>query len=234
MKSLSTLLTHYILLMAINLNIRLLKGLILLLKNFFKKKIKALVVACNTATVNTIELLRKQTDIPIIGVEPAIKPATMYTKNNNVGVLVTQSTSTNERFLALIEKYSAGVNVHIQPCPGLVQLIEQGDINTHKCESLLNHYLTPLIEKDVDTIVLGCTHYPFLIEKINSVCGKDVNIIDTAEPVTKQLQRQLQKLNLCTPLKNCPSIDFFSSKPSLFLDNLGSNLLNEKVSFKLF
>lgn len=203
-------------------------------EKLLQQKIKALVVACNTATVNTIELLRAQTTIPIIGVEPAIKPATIYSKNKKVGVLVTQATANNPRFLALIDKFSNGAEVIIQPCPGLVELIEQGDINALKCEYLLNTYLIPLISKGIDTIVLGCTHYPFLLEKIKATCGENIRIIDTAVPVTNELQRQLQKNQLCAAVNNPSRIEFFSSKPSLLLDRLCTNLLDQTVSFELF
>ncbi len=203
-------------------------------EKLLQQKIKALVVACNTATVNTIEQLRSQTTIPIIGVEPAIKPATIYSKNKKVGVLVTQATANNPRFLALIDKFSNGAEVLIQPCPGLVELIEQGNINAHKCEALLNHYLIPLVRKKVDTIVLGCTHYPFLLEKISAICGDNIKIIDTAVPVTNELQRQLQRYQLCTTANTPTKIEFLSSKPSLLLDRLCTNLLDQTVTFKLF
>ncbi len=203
-------------------------------EKLLQQKIKALVVACNTATVNTIEQLRNQIAIPIIGVEPAIKPATINSKNKKIGVLVTQATAKNPRFLTLIDKFSSGAEVIIQPCPGLVELIEQGDMDTLQCEVLLNKYLIPLLKKEVDTIVLGCTHYPFLLKKIEKSCGNNIKIIDTAIPVTNQLQRQLQKNQLCTTVNNPTSIEFFSSKPSLLLDSLCTNLLDQEVSFKLF
>ena len=203
-------------------------------KKLLQQQVKALVVACNTATVNTIDQLRKQITIPIIGVEPAIKPATIYSKNGKVGVLVTQATATNSRFLALVDKFTTGVDIIIQACPGLVELIEQGKINSPQCETLLSHYLTPLINKEVDTIVLGCTHYPFLLQKIKTICGDSIKVMDTAAPVTNELQRQLQKHQLCTAFDNSTSIEFFSSKPSLLLDSLSTKLFEQSVSFKLF
>ena len=162
------------------------------------KNIKALVIACNTATVNAIDQLRASISLPIIGVEPAIKPAAIYSKSKSVGILVTQATATNKRFLTLVEKFSNGAEVTIQPCPGLVELIEQGQIESQQCIELLNHYLNSLMNKGIDTIVLGCTHYPFLQEKIKTFCGNKIKIMDTAAPVTNELQRQLQKHQLCS------------------------------------
>lgn len=199
-----------------------------------EQEIKTLVIACNTATVNTITLLRKRIDTPIIGVEPAIKPASIYTKSNKVGVLVTQSTANNQHFLTLINKYSKDIDVTIQPCPGLVELIEQGHMNSAQCDELLKCYLLPLIEKNVDTIVLGCTHYPFLLDKIRIFCGNSIKIIHTAMPVTNELKRQLQKNKLGTTSIKFSTIEFFSSKPSILLNNLSMDLMNQKVSFKLF
>lgn len=199
-----------------------------------QKDVKAMVVACNTATVNAIDQLRNRISVPIIGVEPAIKPATLCSKNKKVGVLVTQATALNPRFLNLIEKFAFGAHVIVQPCTRLVELIEQGDIHSSQCHLLLDKYLRPLLKENVDTIVLGCTHYPFLLNKIQTICGDDINIIDTALPVTNQLKRQLQEHGILRNECKTPNIEFLSSKPSIFLDSLCTNLLNKKVSFNLF
>jgi len=199
-----------------------------------ERKVKAMVIACNTATVNAIDQLRATIDIPIIGVEPAIKPAAIYSKTKKVGILVTQATANNKRFLALIQRFSNGAQVLIQPCPGLVELIEQGKMQSHQCTNLLAHYLTPLINQGVDTIVLGCTHYPLLQKKIVKLCGPQVKIMDTAAPVTNELQRQLLINQIPTTSQKTASIEFLSSSPSSSLDKLSASLINQAVNFKLF
>ena len=199
-----------------------------------QRQVKAIVIACNTATVTTISLLRKKISIPIIGVEPAIKPASLYSKTKKIAVLVTQTTANNPRFLTLVGRFSQSASVYIQACPGLVDFIEQGKINHPQCIALMRHYLSPLLQNGVDTIVLGCTHYPFLLQQIRTMCGDHIEILDTAVPVTKELERQLHKYKLCNDSNDAPSMQFFSSKPSSLLDNVCSELLDQTISFNLF
>ena len=179
---------------------------------FIERNAKAIVVACNTATVNAIDQLRKNISIPVIGVEPAIKPAVNLSKNKKVAILVTKATAENQRFLTLVAQYSHNSEVIIQPCPGLVELIEQDKKNSPECELLLSKYLQPLLDKGVDTIVLGCTHYPLVKGIINKICGENVIIMETALPVTEQLQRQLALHNLINPSDKIGTTRFYSSK----------------------
>ena len=179
---------------------------------FIERKAKAIVVACNTATVNAIDQLRKNIAIPVIGVEPAIKPAAKISKHKKVAILVTKATAENQRFLALVDSYKQQSDVTIQPCPGLVELIEQDQKNSAECQALLRAYLLPLMAKGVDTIVLGCTHYPLVKDLIAQICGSAVVIMETALPVTEQLQRQLALYQLLNT-SNCKGTsDFYSSK----------------------
>jgi len=154
------------------------------------------VIACNTATVNAIEQLRKQVSIPIIGVEPAIKPAAKQSISKKVAILATQATSENQRFKDLIDLHHNGAQVLIQPCPGLVEFIEQGKQHSPACNTLLKQYIQPLINEGIDTLVLGCTHYPFIQQQISAIAGKQVKIIETAAPVTQQLIKKLVEENL--------------------------------------
>lgn len=179
---------------------------------FIERNAKAIVVACNTATVNAIDQLRKNISIPVIGVEPAIKPAVNLSKNKKVAILVTKATAENQRFLTLVAQYSHNSEVIIQPCPGLVELIEQDKKNSPECELLLSEYLQPLLDKGVDTIVLGCTHYPLVKGIINKICGENVIIMETALPVTEQLQRQLALHNLINSSDKLGTTRFYSSK----------------------
>jgi len=200
----------------------------------FTQSAKALVIACNTATVNAIDQLRVNINIPIIGVEPAIKPAAKKSITKNIGILVTEATAENYRFQRLIEQHKNDVLVHIQACPGLVELIENNKIQTRECELLLTRYLTSLLSKNVDTLVLGCTHYPFLTEKIRNIVGTAVNIVETAIPVTLQLKRTLTQKNLLNLSEEPGNYCFLSSKVNLQQQQLFNDLWQEPLELRSF
>ena len=185
-----------------------------------KQEVKALVIACNTATVNAIDQLRKRINIPVIGVEPAIKPAVLQSNAKKIAVLATQATANNERFLALVAKHSPDVDVIIQPCAGLVELIEKNAIHSDACDALLTELLQPLLNKNVDTIVLGCTHYPFVAQQIKRIVGANVVLMETALPVTKELQRQLFHHQLCSPKQQLGSYQFVASNNTPVIQSL--------------
>ncbi|SEL67038.1 glutamate racemase [Colwellia chukchiensis] len=195
---------------------------------------KALVVACNTATVNAIDQLRQQVSLPVIGVEPAIKPATKISKNNKVAILVTKATAANQRFLNLVAQYRDSCQVSIQPCPGLVELIEQNKQDTAECRALLSGYLRPLMAAGVDTLVLGCTHYPLIMSLIKEVCGNELNIMETARPVTAQLQRQLTHYQLLNDSNKLGTSRFYSSKFNKEQQALFNHILPEPVQLHSF
>ena len=194
---------------------------------------KALVIACNTATVNAIDQLRKRVNLPIIGVEPAIKPAATISKSKKIGILVTQATANNARFLALVEQYKNGAQVFIQPCLGLVELIEQGQQSTDKFVHLLEQYLAPLITQGVDTLVLGCTHYPFMSEAIKKLMPSDVNLIETATPVSEQLKRQLIKHHLLAENPATLAHQFYSSSKNPAQNEIFSQLWGTRINVRL-
>lgn len=160
------------------------------------QNVKALVVACNTATVAAVEHLRTNFSIPIIAVEPAIKPAVAVTKTGIVGVIATAATLASDQFLLLSQRFGTDVTILPQPCPHLVNQVEQGDLTSAATRTLIQHYITPLLAAGADTIVLGCTHYPFLRPLINDVVGGNVTIIDTGEAVTRQLHKILSQADL--------------------------------------
>lgn len=201
---------------------------------FIAKNTKAIVVACNTATVNAIDKLRENITIPVIGVEPAIKPAANISKDKKVAILVTKATAENQRFLSLVKQYSNNNDVYIQPCPGLVELIEQDQKNSLACMSLLASYLAPLLEKGIDTIVLGCTHYPLVKPLINQICGNNITIMETALPVTEQLQRQLQLHQIINHSDTFGTTDFYSSKPGSAQQQLFSHIWQRPLSVNKF
>lgn len=196
---------------------------------FVSKKVKAIVIACNTATVNAIDQLRTRINIPIIGVEPAIKPAAKQSINKKVGILVTLATSKNERFLSLVSQHKNGAKVFIQPCAGLVEAIERNELEADSTRQLLTSYLLPLKEKHIDTLVLGCTHYPMLEKQIKAIIGKEITLIDTALAVSKQLKNQLEKYQL---LKTQSSTNSASSSWLTTLE-VNNGLLQQNKNWQL-
>lgn len=158
--------------------------------------VKALVVACNTATVAAVAHLRERYSIPIIGMEPAVKPAVAATRSGVVGVLATVGTLASAQFAGLLESYGQDVQIITQGCPGLVERIEIGDMDSDETIALLSGYLEPLIAGGADTVVLGCTHYPFLRSSIERIVGDQVTIIDTGAAVARQLKLRLKQADL--------------------------------------
>ena len=151
----------------------------------------AIVIACNTATAAAAAALRQQFDLPIIGMEPAVKPAVSATKSGVVGVLATIGTLESARFAALLERYAGEVKIVTQGCPGLVEQVEQGDLHGIRTRELVERYTAPLLAKGADTLILGCTHYPFLAPLIRDVVGEGITLVDTGAAVARHLQRRL-------------------------------------------
>jgi glutamate racemase len=151
----------------------------------------AIVIACNTATAAAAATLRSQFNLPIVGMEPAVKPAVAATKSGIVGVLATIGTLESARFAALLERYAGEVKIVTQGCPGLVEQVESGDLHGIRTRELIERYTTPLLARGADTLILGCTHYPFLSNLIRDVVGEHITLIDTGEAVARHLQRRL-------------------------------------------
>ncbi|PSB91687.1 glutamate racemase [Candidatus Pandoraea novymonadis] len=159
--------------------------------------IKALVIACNTATAHGIDTLRTKTKYPIIGVEPGIKPAAQASRSGIIGVLATVATLRSEKFQQLLAKHAAEERRFLcQAGHGLVERIETGDIDSPTIINLLETYLQPMLTQGADTLVLGCTHYPFLIPAIRTLVGDSLTIIDTGMAIAKQLVRELETSGL--------------------------------------
>ncbi|HWH87838.1 MAG TPA: glutamate racemase [Pseudomonas sp.] len=201
---------------------------------FFREQgAKALVLACNTATVAGVADLRRDfPDWPIVGMEPAVKPAAAATRSGVVGVLATTGTLQSAKFAALLDRFAADVKVITQPCPGLVELIENGDLHSPELRTLLQGYVTPLLAQRCDTIILGCTHYPFLKPLLRSMIGTDISLIDTGAAVARQLQRLLGERDLLAqgpslPVKFWTSADAQSFRKILpLLGQTASNVQN--------
>ena len=151
----------------------------------------AIVIACNTATAAAAATLRRQFNCPVIGMEPAVKPAVAATISGVVGVLATIGTLESARFAALLERYAGDVEIVTQGCPGLVEQVELGDLHSSKTRELIERYTAPLLARSADTIILGCTHYPFLAPLIREVVGENITLVDTGEAVARHLQRRL-------------------------------------------
>lgn len=160
---------------------------------------KALVAACNTASIAGLDAYRQRYSVPIVGMEPAVKPATSVTKNGRVGVLATSVTLSGDRFSSLLERYQNGAEVFSQPCPGLVEVVEDGLHDSPEAAKMVKNYLNPLLDRGVDTVVLGCTHYPFLKDLVRSLAGPDIAVIDTGEAVARQVRRVLGANSLEAP-----------------------------------
>jgi len=157
---------------------------------------KAIVVACNTATTAAISQLRAQYPLPLIGVEPGVKPAVLASCTGVVGVLATPRTLLTPAFATLAQRFAGQATVLLQPCPELVPLIEALDLTGENITALLQRYIQPLLDKGADTLVLGCTHYNFIAELISEIAGPNVTIIRTEMAVAKQLQQRLMQAHL--------------------------------------
>ncbi len=182
-----------------------------------EKDCKLIVIACNTATSAAIKTLREKYNIPFVGIEPAIKPASEFSKTGHIGVLATKVTAEGQKLQDSIEQYSHGVEVHTVIGYGLVELVEEGKGDSDEAEELLRKYLEPLLDKNlptgqagIDQLVLGCTHYIFLINRIKKILGDKVSIIDPAPAVVRRV-RQLVEENNILPTDNKKEPEIFTS-----------------------
>jgi glutamate racemase len=157
---------------------------------------KAVVVGCNTATAVAAASLRARFTIPIVAIEPAVKPAASRTRSRVVGVLATAGTLSSASMAKLLASYGADVEFVIQPCPGLADQVEKGELASDKTRALVERYIRPIMEKGADIVVLGCTHYPFLRQIIQEAAGPAVEVIDPATPVARELRRRLEGAGL--------------------------------------
>jgi glutamate racemase len=158
---------------------------------------RMVVVACNTASAAALKYLRVTfPEVPFVGMEPAVKPAAEHTRSGVVGVLATPATFQGELYASVVERFGRGVRLLQNTCPGLVTQIENGDLDTPDTRLILERALHPMLDQGIDTVVLGCTHYPFVIPLIQQITGPDVRVIDPAPAVARQVQR----LTLATSL----------------------------------
>lgn len=182
---------------------------------------KLIVVACNTATTNAIEELRSKYNVPFIGIEPAIKPAATNSKTQTIGILATKGTLNSELFNKNVEKFH-DTKIIEQVGHGLVPLIENGEINSPEMTKLLHSYLTPMIEANIDFLVLGCSHYPYLIPQIKKILPTHIQIIDSGEAVARQTQNVLKEKVGLSSLKHRKPIFYTNTNPKVLSEILGN------------
>ena len=187
------------------------------------KGCKIIVVACNTATTNAIEYLRQNYSIPFIGIEPAIKPAALNTKTKAIGILATKGTLSSQLFHRTTNVYANGIKVIEQVGEGLVPLIESGQLNSKDIQKLLSSYLEPMLKENIDYLVLGCTHYPYLIPTLIKMIPDHVTIIDSGLAVAKQTEVVLASNNLLNSSSINPSIQLFSNGDITILNSILDN-----------
>jgi glutamate racemase len=161
--------------------------------------VKAITIACNTATVVAAKRLRENTQLPVVAIEPAIKPAVALTRSGVVGVLATRQTVQSDNVARLCEQHGAGKQILLQACPGWVEQVEAADLSSSHTLALLHTYIDPLLAQGADTLVLGCTHYPFLRDAIQSMVGESVMLIDPAQAVARELVRRLSDQTALSP-----------------------------------
>jgi glutamate racemase len=181
---------------------------------------KIIVVACNTATTNAIKELRAKYEVPFIGIEPAIKPAALHSLTHKIGILATKGTLNSELFYKNVEQFQ-DIQIMEQIGFGLVELIESGKINSSEMKDLLNQYLSPMIEANIDYLVLGCSHYPYLIPQIKKILPNNIKIIDSGEAVAKQTKKILiEKVGLRELNKKSTTLFYTNTNPKVLSEIL--------------
>ena len=190
---------------------------------------KAIVVACNTATAAALNYLRERwPDVPFIGMEPAVKPGACATRTGKVGVLATAGTFKSQRYASLMHRFAKDIELLEDPCTGLVERIEAGQLDGPEMEAFLRNILEPMLAGGADTFVLGCTHYPFVQPLIQKIAGDSATIINPAPAVALQLRRVLEERHLLNPERNGPHRFYLSGEKKNF-EALASGLLGFEV-----
>ena len=189
---------------------------------------KIIVVACNTASAAALQHLRATfSGVQFVGMEPAVKPAAERTRTGKVGVLATPATFQGALYASVVERFAKGVELFQSTCPGLVHQIEEGDLNGKKTRLILEEALLPMLEENIDTVVLGCTHYPFVIPLIQQIVGERVRVIDPAPAVAKQLRRLLEASDISNRSASKSDVMFYTSGDPDSLRSMLPKLLGE-------
>ena len=195
---------------------------------------KIIVVACNTASAAALKYLREKfPDVQFVGMEPAVKPAAEHTHTGKVGVLATPATFQGALYASVVERFANGVELFQNTCNGLVQQIEQGDLEGPETRRILEEALLPMIDKNIDTVVLGCTHYPFVIPRIQQIVGENVRVIDPAPAVAKQTARLLEARGVRNHSGSKGTVRFYTSGDPEELRSLLPVLLGELAEIQI-
>lgn len=197
-----------------------------------QQKTKALVVACNTATSAAVEILRQRYPVPIIGMEPGVKPAVEATKTGVVGILATTTTLSGHKYVKLRDQFQDHARIINQPCPGLVERIERGHLHDSATRALAKSYIEPLLDEGADVLVLGCTHYPFIRELIEEIAGPAVSIVDTGPAIARELTRRLRKVNGLNSNSERGETRYFTSGDASHLRHVVEKVLAWKVDMQ--
>ena len=193
-----------------------------------EKNAKIIVVACNTASAAALKYLREKfPDVKFVGMEPAVKPAAEHTHTGMVGVLATPATFQGALYASVVERFANGVELLQDTCPGLVQQIEKGKLDGAETRRILEDALLPMLEKNIDTVVLGCTHYPFVIPLIQQIVGNKVRVIDPAPAVARQIRRLLEAAEMRSASKSKGELKFYTSGDPALLKSILPLLLGE-------
>ena len=198
------------------------------MKFFEESGVKAVVIACNTATSAAIKELRETYNIPIIGIEPAIKPAVESKKQGKIIILATTMTLAEKKFNNLMDKYKDEREIIKLPAPGLVEFVESGIFSGEEVMDFLKEKLSPYLNSKISTIVLGCTHYPFVKNAIQDIVGEDVDIIDGSYGTIRELKRKLEKINLINDQREDGYVKIFNSSEDKKIVELCKVLLKTK------
>jgi glutamate racemase len=175
---------------------------------------KLVMIACNTASAAGLKRLRElYPEVPFIGMEPAVKPAAQQTLSGVVGVLATPATFQGELFASVLERFAQNVKVLRQPCPGLVQQIEAGKLDSPDTEKMLRNWVEPMLKEGIDRLVLGCTHYPFVKPLLEKICGPGVLVIDPAPAVARRIQSVLEEGNMLSKSKEKGKLISYTTAP---------------------
>jgi glutamate racemase len=195
-----------------------------IIKFLLDHQAKLIVVACNTASAAALDALRQTfSGLPIVGMEPAVKPAATQTRSGKVGVLATPGTFRSQRYASLMARYGQSIDVFEDPCSGLVELIESGAIAAPETEQLLRRIVEPMLQAGVDTLVLGCTHYPFVLPQLRSIADDTVAIIDPAPAVARQTKNVLQHYHIGAPVSQQGTLRCYTTGDPLQMENLATH-----------
>lgn len=190
---------------------------------------KLVVLACNSATIAAVEALRVQIPVPVAGMEPAVKPAAALTKSGVIAVLATEASVAGEKFHRLVDTHARpkGVRVITRPCPEFVELVEAGHVSGPRAREIVNAVIGPLLEQQADTLVLGCTHFPFLRETIREVAGDSIHLLDTGEAVARRVAHLLSVDAMNSGPENTPAVRFLTSGDPALVGALAAKLCPE-------